>query len=141
MTFAGVNYLAILIAAVAAWLAGAVWYVALGRSWAAALGTTPEERQKLKGQPGFFLPFIYAFAAELVMAWTLAGIVGHLGPGQVTIRNGILSGLFCWAGFVVTTTLVNYSFARRDWRLLLIDGGHWLVVLALIGAIIGVFGV
>ncbi len=37
--------------------------------------------------------------------------------------------------------LVNYSFARRSRMLLLIDGGHWLVVLALMGAIIGAMGV
>jgi hypothetical protein len=141
MTFAGVNYLAIFVAAVLAWLAGAVWYMALGKVWMAALGTKPEDMEAMKGQPGFFLPFIYAFLAEVVMAWTLAGIVGHLGPGQVTIRNGIISGLFCWFGLVMTTTLVNYTFARRGWRLLLIDGGHWLVVLVLIGAVIGAFGV
>jgi hypothetical protein len=28
----------------------------------------------------------------------------------------------------------------RGWRLLLIDGGHWLVVLLLMGAIIGAMG-
>ena len=43
MTFAGMNYLAILIAAVAAWLAGAVWYMSLGKIWMAALGMTPEK--------------------------------------------------------------------------------------------------
>jgi hypothetical protein len=107
----------------------------------AALGTAPEKMQAAKQEPGAFLPFIYAFVAELIMAWTLAGILGHLGMGQVTIRNGVISGLFLWFGLVMTTTLVNYTFARRDWRLLLIDGGHWLLVLALIGAIIGAFGV
>ena len=141
MTFAGINYLAILLAAVAAWLAGAAWYMAFGKTWMAALGTTPEKMQEMKGQPGAFLPFIYAFVAELVMAWALAGVLGHLGPGQVTLRNGVISAAFCWLGFVMTTMLVNNSFARRDWRLLLIDGGHWLVVLVLIGAIIGAMGV
>ena len=38
MTFAGVNYLAILIAAVAAWIAGAAWYMSLGKTWMAAQG-------------------------------------------------------------------------------------------------------
>jgi hypothetical protein len=141
MTFAGVNYLAVLVAALVAWLAGAGWYMALGKVWMAALGTTPEKMQAMRGEPGALLPFIYAFLAELVMAWALAGLVGHLGPGQVTIRNGIISGAFCWLGFVMTTMLVNNSFARRDWRLLLVDGGHWLVVLVLIGAVIGAFGV
>jgi hypothetical protein len=56
------------------------------------------------------------------------------------LRNGVISGAFCWLGFVITTMIVNNSFARRDPRLLLIDGGHWLVVLLLIGAIVGGFG-
>ena len=141
MTFAGVNYLAVVIAAVAAWLAGAGWYTAFGKTWTAARGTTPDKMQQMRGQPGAYLPFIYAFAAELVMAWVLAGLIGHLGPGQVTLRNGIISGAFSWLGFVLPTMLVNNSFARRDWRLMLIDGGHWLLALVVIGAIIGAMGV
>ena len=43
--------------------------------------------------------------------------------------------------FVLPTIVVNNSFAQRDWRLLWIDGGHWLVVLLLMGAIIGAMGV
>ena len=124
MTFAGINYLAVFIAALVAWLAGAAWYMALGKVWMAALGTTPEKMQEMKGEPGAFLPFIYAFVAELVMAWALAGLVGHLGPGQVTVKNGIIPGAFCWLGFVMTSMLVNNSFGRRDWRLLPIAGGH-----------------
>jgi hypothetical protein len=141
MTFAGVSYLAILVAAVAAWLAGAGWYMTFGKTWMAAIGTTPEKMQEMRGQPGAFLPFIYAFVAELVMAWALAGILGHLGPAQVTVRNGAISALFLWLGFVIPTMLVNNSFAHRDWRLMLIDGGHWLVVLLLMGVIIGAIGV
>ena len=72
------------------------------------------------------------------MAWVLAGIVGHL--GQVTLRSGVISALFCWVGFVITTMLVNNSFAMRSRRLLLIDGGYWLVALTLMGAIIGAIG-
>jgi hypothetical protein len=141
MTFAGINYLAILIAAVAAWLAGAVWYMALGKAWVAALGTTPEKMQDMRAQPGAFRPFVYAFIAELVMAWMLAGLIGHLGLNQLTPASGAFSGAACWLGFVLTTMVVNNGFAHRDWRLLWIDGGHWLLVLLLMGAIIGVMGV
>ena len=139
MTFAGVNYLAIVIAAVVAWLAGAGWYMTFGKTWMAALGTTPEKMAEAKSRPGAFLPFIYAFVAELVMAWVLAGLLGHLGP--LTLRGGVISAAFCWVGFVITTLIVNNSFANRDWRLIWIDGGHWLVVLLLMGAIIGAMGV
>jgi hypothetical protein len=124
---------------VAAWLVGAAWYMALGKIWMAALGTTPEKMAEARRGPAGYLPFIYAFAAELVMAWVLAGLLGHF--GSHTVRGGIIIAAFCWLGFVITTMEVNNSFARRDWKLLLIDGGHWLVVLLLMGAIIGGIGV
>jgi hypothetical protein len=138
MAFSGVSYLAIVIAAVAAWLAGAAWYMAFGRTWMAALGMTPEQMEAARKEPGAYLPFIYAFIAELVMAWTLAGLLGHIGP--ITLRNGVISAAFCWLGFVMAAMVVNNSFARRNWRLLWIDGGHWLVVLLVMGTIIGGIG-
>jgi hypothetical protein len=138
LTFAGMNYLAIVIAAVAAWLAGAGWYMALGKTWTAALGTTPEKMTPAGQRPAAFLPYVYAFIAELLMAWILAGLLGHI--GALTVRGGIISAAFCWLGFVMTTMVVNNIFAGRDARLLLIDGGHWLLVLVLMGAIIGGMG-
>jgi hypothetical protein len=138
MTFAGLNYLAIVIAAVVAWLAGAVWYMTLGKIWTAALGETLAEAHAAIKQPGAYLPFISAFVAELIMAWVLAGLLGHI--GALTLRGGLISGAFCWLGFVITTLLVNNSFAKRDRRLVWIDGGHWLIVLLLMGAIIGAMG-
>jgi hypothetical protein len=139
MTFAGLNYLAIVIAAIVAWLAGAAWYAMLGSMRTAALGKSPEEAHAQSKRAAAYLPFIYAFIAELIMAWVLAGLLGHI--GALTLRGGVISGAFCWFGFVITTLFVDHSFARRDWRLVLIDGGHWLVVLLLMGAIIGTTGV
>jgi hypothetical protein len=139
LAFAGINYLAILIAAAAGWAAGAVWYMALAKPWMAAVGITKEQIEGSRTQPGASLPFVFAFAANVIMAWVLAGLIGHL--GSVTIRSGVISGAFCWLGFVITTMLVNNSFAMRNRMLLLIDGGYWLVVLVLMGAIIGAIGV
>jgi hypothetical protein len=141
MTFAGLNYLAIVIAAIVAWVAGAIWYMSLGKIWTQAQGLTPEKLHESKSKPGAYLPFIYCLVAELVMAWVLAGLMAHLGAGQVTLLNGVVSGAFCWLGFVITTLVVGNTFALRDLRLIWIDGGHWLIVLLLMGAIIGLMGV
>jgi Protein of unknown function (DUF1761) len=141
MTFSGVNYLAVVIAAGAAWLASAAWYMSLSRHYVAALGKTPEQMAEGRKKPGAFLPFVYAFVANIIIAWMLAGVLAHLGTGQVTLRNGIISAAFLWFGFVLTTMAVNYSFSGRDRRLLLIDAGNWLLVLLVIGAIIGGIGV
>jgi hypothetical protein len=141
MTFAGMNYLAIMISAVAAWLLGAAWYMTLSNPWRTALGMTPEQMEECKNRPHSYLPFIYAFVGALIMAWVLAGLIGHLGAGQVTLKNGLISGLFCWFGFVITTMWVNNSFGMRNPMLAVIDGGYWLLVLAVMGAIIGWMGV
>jgi len=135
MRFGNLNYVAILAAAAVAWLAGAAWYRAFGRIWTAAMGMTQEEVRAAQHQRGAYLPAIVAFVAELVMAWTLAGILFHMGP--ITVRSGIIAGALCWFGFVLTTMLVNNSFERRDRRLILIDAGHWLLVFLLIGAVLG----
>lgn len=141
MTFAGMNHLAIVIAAIVAWIGGAAWYGLLGKPWVAAQGKTMDEfkaqQAAQRGTLASYVPFILAFVAEFVMAWVLAGVVGHLGPGQVTIRNAIISGLFIWLGFVLTTMAVNNAFTGRKTMLTVIDGGHWLLVLVLEGLVIG----
>jgi hypothetical protein len=141
MTFAGINYVAVIVAAVAGWLVSAAWYMSLSKVWVAALGKTPEQMHAERNKPGAFLPFIYAFIANVIIAWMLAGVLGHLGPGQVTLLNGVISAAFLWFGFILTTMAVNYTFASRSMRLLLIDAGNWLVVLLLIGAVVGAIGV
>ena len=45
MTFAGLNYLAILLAALAAFGWGAIYYMTLSKQWLAAVGMTKEQMQ------------------------------------------------------------------------------------------------
>ena len=141
MAFAGINFLAVAIAAVVAWLVSAGWYMSLGRVYQAALGITPEEAKANMQKPGAFLPFLYAFIGNIVIGWMLAGVLGHLGPGQVTLKNGVITGAFLWFGFILTTMVVNFCFSGRDKRLLFIDLGNWLIVLVVMGAVIGFMGV
>ena len=139
MTYVGVNYWAILVAAVAAWIAGAAWYMSLGKYWQAAVGLTEEQMEACKTRPLAWLPFVLVFVGHVVMAWTLAGILAHF--GIVTVKDGVITGALCWFGFVLTSMLANNAFAMRSYRLTVIDGGHYLLVLVLMGAIIGAMGV
>jgi len=138
MTFSGINYLAVIIATLAGFGLGAVWYMVLGGVWLRAIGKTKEELSKDEGAAKA-LPFIIALVALFVMALMLAGLMGHL--GNVTVRGGVISGLFLWVGFVITTMGVNHAFSAAKPMLTLIDGGHWLAVLLVMGAVIGAFGV
>ncbi|MBV9630346.1 MAG: DUF1761 domain-containing protein [Xanthobacteraceae bacterium] len=123
MAFAGMNYMAIVAAAIAGWLIGAAL------RW-------PFWRER----PNKVLPLVLGFTASLIMAWMLAGVLGHLGPGQVTLRNGVISAAFLWFGFVLTSTVVNNTWAGRTWGQTAIDVGHWLVVLLAMGAVVGGIG-
>jgi hypothetical protein len=139
MAFAGINYLAIIAAAVAAWIFGAIYYTVLSKPWLAAAGISMAEMQRV-GKLKSIAPFILSFVAEIIMAWVLAGVLGHLGPGQVTIRNGVISALFLWFGFILTTIATNNAYPGRKPMLTAIDAGHWLGVMLLMGAIIGALG-
>jgi len=140
MQFAGLNYFAIVVAAVVSFMFGWLWYgVLLSRQWLDAVGKSEED---IKGEGGPSpVPFVIAFIAQLIMAWMLAGIIGHLGPGEVSFHNGVISAAFVWFGFVITTLAVNNAFQGAKRSLTLIDGGHWLGVLLLQGAVIGLMGV
>jgi hypothetical protein len=137
MTFAGMNYLAVLLAAVAGFGWGAAYYMTLSKQWLAAVGMTRQQMETNRTP----VPFIISFVALVVMAWVLAGTLAHLGPGQVTLKNGIVSALFLWLGFVVTTVFVNNAYPGRRYSLSVIDSVHWLGVLVIQGAIIGGMGV
>ena len=137
MAFAGIDYLAVLVAAVVSFAFGAAYYGPLGKAWMAAQGKDPAACKDRKPTPG---PFIRAGIGLLIMAWVLAGLMGHLGEGAYSVSGGIISGAIVWLGFVATTLLVNHGFQESKIALTLIDGGHWLGVLAIQGAVIALFG-
>ena len=141
MQFAGINYFAVLAGAVASFMFGGVWYKFLAKPWMAAAGLTEDiiNASQKRGTTTYLMAL--AFVAQLIMAIVLAGLIGHLSGDQVTFRNGIISALFVWAGFVITAIAVNHSFQMRLGTLTLIDGGHWLGVLLIQGAMIGLAGV
>jgi hypothetical protein len=134
MPFAGLSYLAIVIAAFASFIFGAVWYIVLGSHWLTALGKSEGDLKAMSSS----VPFITTGVALLLMAWALAGLLGHL--GIVDVWHGIVAAFFLWVGFVATTMTVNHRFQGLPWSLSFIDGFYWLGVLLIQGAIIGAFG-
>jgi len=145
MTFGNLNYWPILIAAIASFAFGAVWYGMLGRQWMAARGLTDADMAKAKAEMGAIpVAYIAAFVAQLIMAWMFAGVLLHMAQGggvATSLRTGVISGFFLWLGFVITTMTVNHAFQGVKPSLTLIDGGHWLGVLLIQGAILGWWGV
>ena len=131
MDFAGINYLAVFVAALAAWMFGAAWYGGLSKPWLKAVRLDPAT---LKMTP---MHYATSFIAELILAFVLAALVAGLHGDEATLGNGVASGLLVWFGFIATTTAVNQRYEGYGWDLTLIDWGHWLGVTIVMGAIIG----
>ncbi len=108
MVFAGFNVIAVVLAMVASMAIGAFWYSVLAKPWIAAVGFSKDELEAVENGGN---PVIYAIAAlsHLIMAIVLAGLIGHL--GDMSLWRGIVSALYMWVGFVVTTMCLPVCMA------------------------------
>jgi len=124
-------WLAILVATVAAFGLGALWYGPLfGRPWQRLSGMS-EERMAGANMPVIYgLAFVLQFVAVSVLALLL-------GP-DATLAGGALTGLGVGAAWVATALGVTYLFSQASPALAAIDAGYHVAYYALAGAILGV---
>lgn len=131
MGFTSFSPLAIVIAALLAFGFGFAWHRAVEKPWMTASGYA--------GRPALKpWPLAIVFLAQIVMAAALAGIVGHIGP--VTIGNALITGILIWAGFVLTTIVIDHSYEARSRTLTYLNAGHWLGVIVIMSVVIGLVG-
>src|SRR5438094_6313851 len=112
----GVNYLAVVVAAVVALVIGFIWYspAVFGKRWMAYLGTT----QAQLGNPGP-TGMAVGIVASLVNAWVLAVLSLNLGGKSIT--DGIMLGALAWLAFMATITAAQISFEKKPWGLWILN--------------------
>lgn len=128
-----INYLAVVVAAVAHFAFGAAWYSLLAEPWVAGIGKTMAEME----QGTSALPYILSFVGLLVAAFGLAWLIGRLGA-QTLAGGAKLGGLLALV-FIAAYMAVNYGFQNRPLTLWLIDAGYAVIGMAIMGAILGVW--
>jgi hypothetical protein len=128
-----VNWLAVIVAAVASMALGAAWYTLLSKQWLSAIGKTREQLN------AGWQPFAWGFAVQLVMAYFMALVTPGLFEAT-DVGSGILAAVHMWLGFVITALILNHRYQNMPWKLTLIDGGYLLGVLVVQGIVIGLFG-
>ncbi|NVO25996.1 DUF1761 domain-containing protein [Donghicola sp. C2-DW-16] len=128
--------LSVLIAAAAAWVFGAVYYMTLSKHWLAAVGFPMDENGKPKGN-GSMMPFALSALAMLLVA----GMMRHIfaSSGVTTVGAGLVSGLGIGLFFIAPWIMINNAYAMRPFKLTVIDGGYAVIGSALIGAILTLF--
>jgi hypothetical protein len=133
MDMSTINWLAVLVAGISAFVLGGVWYspALFGKAWMSENNFTTEDVKK--GNTAKI--FGWSFILSLIMAVNLAMFLGDpeidLAMGLV---YGALTGLWIFCGLAIVAL-----FEQKSARYIFINGSYLLVALTLMGAIIGVW--
>lgn len=126
---------AILVAVIVNMGIGALWYspAIFGRAWQRFLGKSTSEIATNK--TAYFYALIMAFVQVFVLKHFVV-YAATFYPEYSNVQIGLFTGMWVWLGFVATTMGLAYIFAGRRKKLLLIDAGYYLAVLAINGVIL-----
>ena len=132
-----INYLAVLVSAVAGFVIGALWYsVLFGKAWMKLSGMDKKKIEKEK-KKGMAKSYAAGFAVLVVMAFVLAHFVDM--AEAATVLEGAQAGFWAWLGFVATIMLNKVLWEGKPFKLYLLDAAHYLVVLLAMGSILAVW--
>lgn len=139
MDFSSINWLSVILATIAGYAIGAVYYMTFGKLWMKAARIDPAA-MKMR-----YSPFVISFVAELVMAIVLYFVLDDITfagtfSEEFDLKSGLAWSFIIWLGFAVMPIVVNQRYQGFGWDLTIIDAVHWLLVLLAMGAIIGWFG-
>lgn len=163
-----VNFLIILVAALVPLVVGFIWYnpKIFGNAWKNAANVTDEQ---MKGANmalvfglSFFLSFLLAMSVQFMVIhqWSIYSILANepgindptseisltimafmekYGSNFRTFKHGAFHGVL--AGIMVALPIMgtNAMFERKGFKYIAINGGYWIVCLALMGGIICAF--
>ena len=127
------NYLAVLVAAVAAFVVSSVWYTIFGNAWMELRGIDPATVADT-ATPAWTMLFVVF--QSLVVAFMLAYFVGHL--GIVDWKGAVRLGALVW-GFPAMILLGSVVHENVPLMLAAIHAGDWLVKLLLMSVILVVW--
>jgi hypothetical protein len=144
MDLSSINWLAVLVAGISAFVVGGIWYSPglFGNAWMKDNNFT-EEQIKSGGNKGKI--FGWTFIFSLLMAANLGMFLADTTPEctgncaqKADMSWGAIAGFL--AGIWTFCAIAIHSlFEQKPWRLILINGGYSVVALILMGAIIGVW--
>jgi hypothetical protein len=131
------NWLAILVAAVASMILGFLWYSPLlfAKAWTREMGYDPNDKAKMDElRKGAGPAYAGSSVASLLSAFTLAMIL-H-GMRAESLHFGMMASFHIWLGFVATVQFTGALFTKQSMKLFAINTGYQLVCYLVMGAIL-----
>jgi Protein of unknown function (DUF1761) len=125
-----INWIAVVVAALASFLLGGLWYspVLFGKAWQRETGLSDEQLKQGNMAKIFGLSFVLA----LLAAWNFANFLGPRPSLVFGTAVGASAGLL----WVASSFGINYLFERKSLKLFLINGGYHTLQFAIIGLVL-----
>lgn len=131
MDISTLNWWAVLVAALANFMVGGVWYsVLFAKAWMKANGFTEETLKQGNTARIFGLSFLWS----VVMSFNLAMF---LNDKNTDTAWGAAAGFLAGFGWVAMALFIIGLFERRKTSWMLINGGYATVSLVVMGVILG----
>ncbi|HSX35505.1 MAG TPA: DUF1761 domain-containing protein [Patescibacteria group bacterium] len=133
-----VNWLGVILAAVAAMVIGFVWYSrgVFGNTWMELAGLNDAKMKK--GMAG---PMVATVISVLLTSWTLAmlAFMANAFFKHSFMMDSVETALWVWLGISATTLVIHNSFEQKPWKLTAMNAANRLVSLLAMGFVIGLF--
>lgn len=126
------NYFAVLVAGLSAFVIGGVWYsVLFAKAWMEENGFDQEKLRNSNMAKIFGGSFIFS----LIISFVLALFLGPERNATMGALAGFMAGLF----WVAAAMGITYLFERKSLRLFLINAGYHVVTFTIMGFILGIW--
>ncbi len=129
-----VNYVAVLVAAIANMVLGALWYSpgVFGKVWMKATGKTQKDMEASKKEAPKY--YALSFVGSIVMAYVLAVFIQWAQVNSIALA--VILGFLIWLGFVLTISLQPLLWEGKKQELFLLNNGYNFVALLVMAVII-----
>lgn len=126
-----INWLAVVVAALSAFLVGGIWYspALFANAWMTDSKLNADELKAGSKLRSFGMTAVFSLIMAVNLAFFLAVPTTDLAFGTMA---GALAGAWTFSAIAI-----HSLFELKSWRLILINGGYSLVSLTLMGAILG----
>ncbi len=160
-----INWLVILAATIVPLVIGFIWYnpKVFGNAWMSVTGVTPESAKKTNMGVVFGLTALFSFLIAFIMSGMvihqysvfglltqqpdfategsasstmLKSFMDQYGTSYRTFKHGAFHGTIAGLFFALPVLGVNCLFEGKGFKYIAINGGYWIVSLALMGGIL-----
>lgn len=131
-----VNYLGVLLAAVASMVVGFIYYspFVVGKQWMKLSGITDMKPKGSDMARIYGTSFVLALISAYVLVFLIVTGMAYFHSTKLTAA--LLAAFWAWVGFVLPVLVADYLFTKKPLKLVGINAGYQLLSLLAMGLVL-----